>query len=127
MNPLTPIRKGIYITVGTLCLLLGFIGIVVPVLPTTPFWLATAYLYIRSSAKLYERIMQIPIVGRTIRNFQEYRAISRRVKIISTSTLWATILISIVCVSRWWVTLILLCVAAGVTWHILSYPTLRKE
>lgn len=124
MQRINPYKKIIYITAGSLCLILGGIGIFVPVLPTTPFWLLTAWLYTRSSPYLYDKVMNIPVFGNCVRNFQEHKAIPLRGKIISVTTLWLTIGVSIWIVARLWTTIILVAIAAGITLHILSYKTL---
>ncbi len=55
--------KSILILLGTLSLCIGVIGIVVPGLPTTPFLLLTAGLYIKSSDKLYTKLISNRLVG----------------------------------------------------------------
>lgn len=65
---------------GTLSLILGIVGIFLPVLPTTPFLLLTAALYARASEKFYLRLMQNRYIGRYIRNFREDGRIPVRVK-----------------------------------------------
>lgn len=122
-----PYKKALYIVSGTLCLVLGGIGIFVPVLPTTPFWLLTAWLYTRSSPYLYSKVMNIPVFGNCVRNFQEYKAIPLRGKIISITTLWLTIGISIWVVAQLWIGILLMVIAIGVTIHILSYKTLPPD
>lgn len=111
---------------GSLCLLLGTLGLFLPVLPTTPFWLLTAWCYTKASPKLYQRMMKVPIFGNCIRNYRLYHAISIKNKIISISTLWITILLSIYLVNKLWITTLLLIVAIGVTCHLLLFKTLKK-
>ncbi len=121
------LRKYLYITFGTLTLVLGALGMFLPVLPTTPFWLLTAYLYLNSSKTLYQRVMNHPIFGHVVRNFTRYKAIPKRIKVVIVTTLWVTIILSCCLVDRWPITLLLLLIALGVTIHILSYKTLTPE
>ena len=48
------IKRIVFIIVGFICLVLGTVGVFVPILPTTPFYLLTAYCFARSSKKLDE-------------------------------------------------------------------------
>lgn len=107
---------------------LGILGIFLPLLPTTPFLLLAAALYVRSSSRLYHWLLYQPYLGPYIRNFRQYRAIPLRVKVISVTLVWVTILYS-VCrvVESNTIRLLLLLLAIAITWHILSYKTLRKE
>ncbi len=120
--------KKLYITLGIISLSLGIAGIFLPVLPTTPFLLLTAALWMRGSPRLYERLMSHPRLGPYIRSFRETRAIPLRAKIVSVSMLWATILASAFwAVNAWWLRALLIAIAAGVTWHILSFRTLKTQ
>ena len=67
-------RRIIYITLGTFFLILGAIGIFVPLLPTTPFWLLTCWFYVRSSERLYNRVMSNRYFGPHIKGFVEDKA-----------------------------------------------------
>lgn len=120
--------KYLFITLGSLCVGLGILGIFLPLLPTTPFLLLAAALYVRSSSRLYHWLLYQPYLGPYIRNFRQYRAIPLRVKVISVTLVWVTILYS-VCrvVESNTIRLLLLLLAIAITWHILSYKTLRKE
>ena len=121
--------KTLFVVLGALSLLLGLVGIFVPLLPTTPFLLLAAALWVRSSPRLYAWLLAHRRLGPYIRNFRENRAIPLRAKIYSVTLLWATLLYCIFFVVEewWWAQLALLAVAVGVTWHILSFATLRKE
>ena len=121
--------KTLFVVLGALSLLLGLVGIFVPLLPTTPFLLLAAALWVRSSPRLYAWLLAHRRLGPYIRNFRENRAIPLRAKILSVTLLWATLLYCIFFVVEewWWAQLALLAVAVGVTWHILPFATLRKE
>ena len=69
-----------------------------------------------------------PHLGEYIRNFRENRAIPLRVKVVSVSLVWLTIGFCIVAVvgQWWWAQAALALLAAAITWHILSYDTLKK-
>ena len=122
------IMKIILAFLGSLSLALGILGVFLPVLPTTPFLLLSAALYVRSSERLYNWLMQHRHLGPYIRNFRENRAIPRRVKIVSVSLVWATLLYCAVFVAWvWWMRLFFIAIAVGVSVHILHYRTLKKS
>lgn len=119
--------KYILVFLGTLSLALGVVGIFLPVLPTTPFLLLAAALYMRSSDRLYNWLLTHPYLGEYIRNFREYKAIPMRVKVVSVSLVWITLLFCAVYVAKeWWMSLLFITIAIGVSIHILHYKTLRK-
>lgn len=120
--------KYLFIIFGTFALGLGILGIFLPLLPTTPLLLLAAALYLKSSPRLYEWLMNHPRLGSYIRNFREYRAIPLRVKIISVTLVWLTIGYCIVAVvdEWWWAQLLMALLATAISWHILSFATLKK-
>lgn len=120
--------KTVLILLGSIALVLGVIGIVVPLLPTTPFLLLAAALYVRSSQRLYMWLVSNRYLGEYIRNFRENRAIPLRAKIVSLTLMWGTMLYCIffLLLDWWWAQAALVAVAVGVTIHILSFSTLRK-
>lgn len=118
-------KRLIFKIVGTVSLALGIVGIFLPILPTTPFLLLTAALYARSSPQLYQWLMQHPRLGAYIRDFNEHRSLPLRIKVISVSMLWCTMLYSIYVVESVWLKCMLLAIAIGVTVHILRFKTRR--
>ena len=74
------------------------------------------------------RLLEHPCFGEYVRNFRENRAIPLRAKIISLTLMWGTMLYCIFALltAWWWAQAALLAVAIGVTWHILSFATLKK-
>lgn len=119
--------KTFCILLGSLSLALGIIGIFVPLLPTTPFLLLTATLYFKASPRLYNWLLQQKHLGPYIRNYRENKAIPLRAKIVSLLLMWGTMLYCIFFLIPFlWVKVVLFIVAAGVTYHILSFKTLKK-
>lgn len=113
---------------GSVSLALGIMGIFLPVLPTTPFLLLSAALYMRSSQRLYEWLMSHKHLGPYIKNFREHKALPLRVKIVSVTMVWATLLYcAFVVAKEWWMSVMFIAIATGVTIHILSYKTLKKK
>ena len=87
--------KAILIIAGTISLVLGVIGIFVPGLPTTPFLVLTAGLYIRSSEKLYKMLIRNKYLGSYITEFQIRKGMTTKMKIYSISVMWIMIVMSI--------------------------------
>lgn len=117
-------RRIVYILLGSLFLILGAVGIFIPLLPTTPFWLLTCWFYLRSSEKLYNRAMSNRYFGSYIKGFMVDKAIPVRSKVISISVMWiSAILTSVYLIEYLWVKILLMLISIGVTWHILSFPT----
>ena len=111
---------------GLLSLTLGILGIFLPVLPTTPFLLLASVLFLKSSKSLYDWLMNHPKLGPYISNFLVHKAIPLRVKIVSVSMVWITLLYCAVAVAEHWAfKLLFIVIAIAVTVHILSYKTLK--
>ncbi len=119
----------ILILIGSVSFALGVLGIFLPMLPTTPFLLLSAAAWLKASPSLYEWLLNHRVFGEYIRNFREHRAIPLRVKIISVSMVWLTIGYCIFAVvdEWWWAQLLMALLATAISWHILSYKTLKKS
>lgn len=117
------------IIVGCVSLVLGIIGIFLPMLPTTPFLLLSAAVWVKASPSLYEWLLNHRLLGEYIRNYREYRAIPLRVKIVSVSLVLITIGYCIFAVvdKWWWAQVLMALLAIAISWHILSFATLRKN
>lgn len=111
---------------GLISLGLGILGAFLPVLPTTPLLLLAAFLFLRSNQRLYDWLMNHPKMGPYITNFIKHKAIPLRVKVIAVSTLWLTLLYCAVFVAEHWaLRVFFILLAICITWHILSYKTLK--
>lgn len=121
------IKKQVYILIGIICVILGVIGIIVPLLPTTPFLLLAAWLFARSSGKLYHWLMYNKVFGKYINDYVNNKKISLSVKLVTLTLLWAVILFSVISVCEsLWLRILLLTIALAVSTHILLIKTGRK-
>jgi uncharacterized protein len=119
--------KTILIIIGSISVGLGVLGIILPVLPTTPFLLLGAACYIKGSPRFYNWLINNKWLGNYIRSYYEGKGITIKSKIIAVSSLWITIGYSIVfIISILLLRILLFFIAAGVTFHILSLKTLEK-
>ena len=117
------------VVIGAISFVLGVVGIFLPMLPTTPFLLLSAAAWVKASPQLYEWLLRHKVFGEYIRNYREHRAIPLRVKITSVSLVWLTIGYCILRVVNewWWAQLLMALLAAAISWHILSFKTLKKN
>lgn len=74
-----PVRL-LFAGLGTLFLLLGMLGLFLPVLPTTPFLLLATACYARSSRRIYHWLLHHPRLGPVIREWREHRSMPYRAK-----------------------------------------------
>lgn len=81
---------------GLLCVLLGLIGAVLPLVPTVPFMLLAAFFFARSSERLHNWLLSHPQFGPAIVDWQTSGAISPRIKRISTLSVAAVFGLSLV-------------------------------
>ena len=90
-----PIKRIALIFVGWTCVVLGLIGIVLPVLPTTPFLLLAATCFEKSSKRFHYWLLNSPLFGPIIRDWQEKRYIKKKVKVWALFVIVVTFSISI--------------------------------
>jgi hypothetical protein len=122
------LRNTLYIIAGFFFVALGAIGIVLPILPTTPFLLIAAGLFLRSSGRLYLWLTNHRYLGPFIRNYRLYRAVPLSTKLFALIFLYITIGYSLFFVlENWWLRIPLLGIAVWATIHITHLRTLTKE
>ena len=80
--------RALFVALGLLCVGLGIAGAVLPVLPATPFFLLAAACFARASERFYNRLLNNPTFGPTIREWRRHHSIAYRTK------LWAILLMT---------------------------------
>ncbi|WEN15049.1 YbaN family protein [Rhodanobacter sp. AS-Z3] len=72
--------RGVLFGVGALSLLLGLLGIFLPLLPTVPFLLLTAACWSRASPRWHRWLLSRPRLGPVIKRWEQERSVSRRTR-----------------------------------------------
>lgn len=118
-------KEKLLLVCGFLLIILAIIGIILPLLPTTPFLILAAACFYKSSPQMHHWIIHHPIFGEPIRKFQENRIITVKTKILSLSMLWIFILYSaLFVVSFVAIKILLIFIAFLVSLYILSFKSL---
>lgn len=117
---MTP-KKIIYIVLGCLCLALGVIGIYLPILPTTPFLLATLFFFANSSEKLHAWFLGTKLYKKHLDSFvkKEGMRMQTKVSIITMVTLLMGIGFFMMARKAIWIP----CIILAVVWlaHIIYF------
>ena len=105
---------------------LALAGVIIPLLPTTPFLLVAAACFMRSSPRFYQWLLNNKLFGKYIRDYKEKKGVPVNVKLVALIFLWASILVTaLFLISILWLQILLFCIAAAVTLHIMLIKTKR--
>jgi uncharacterized membrane protein YbaN (DUF454 family) len=81
------LKHAVYKPLGLVFLSLGIIGIILPVLPSTPFVLLAAWCFAQSSEKWHRKLMDSELFGPIVRNWEANRCISRQTKMVGLAAM----------------------------------------
>lgn len=113
------LRTLLFVT-GALSLFLGLLGAFLPVLPTTPFVLLSAWCFLKSSPKAHDWIYRQPLLGEALKNWEETRSISRRTKMVAIPMILVSCILLWVQVQILWLKIAVTLLLTGVSLFILS-------
>jgi hypothetical protein len=120
--------KLFYNVAGALAVLLGILGIFLPLLPTTPFLLLASWCFARGSTRLHRWLLSHPVFGEYLRNFEAGRGIPLKAKIVATVLLWTSLLMAMGRFDSPAIPALLALTGACVSLYLWRYlPTLRIE
>jgi uncharacterized protein len=77
----------LWLTLGVICVGLGFVGVVVPGMPATGFFVAAAWCFSKSSEKFLRWLLALPVVGPLIDDYREGRGMTLGIKISASVSL----------------------------------------
>jgi uncharacterized membrane protein YbaN (DUF454 family) len=118
------IRKGALLALGWLCVGLGFVGILLPGVPTTIFLIVAAWCFIRSSERAHAWLLQHRILGPYVRDFLSGKGMPLSSKVVALTMMWLACGTSawLFVNSTWGKAVVLTCAAIG-TVAVLRVPT----
>lgn len=114
--------RPVWLALGLLSLAAGLAGIVLPLLPTTPFLLLAAFCFARSSPRLERWLVEHPRFGPVIKAWREHRAIPRRAKLWAVAAMAAALPLSLALGVGSTVLAIQAVVLAGAATFVLTRP-----
>lgn len=117
------IRRTIWFTLGLGALVLGLIGALLPVLPTTPFVLVAAFAFSRSSKRFEAWLLANPVFGPVIEDWRENGAVAPRIKVIAITMMGVSIALALALGSPLIVIGIQSACIAAVSVYILTRPS----
>lgn len=119
-----PAVRFIFLAAGTILVGIGILGMFLPILPTTVFFILAAWCFARSSQKFHYWLHNNRYFGKYLSDYMQNKGMTLRYKIFSILFLWTGILISVFFATEiLYIRILLLLISAGVTWHLLAIET----
>jgi len=121
-------RRVALVSLGLALVGMGYLGILLPGVPTTPFLLAASYCFIRSSPRLHRWLRRSPVLGKVLHDWEVHRGIRRPLKVFAVVLVVIVVTSSILFSSlAAWVKVIIGCLAVIGIAVILCVPTVAKR
>ncbi|MBR8721841.1 Inner membrane protein YbaN [Fusobacterium necrophorum subsp. funduliforme] len=126
MDVIVIVKRNILLGIAWISLILGGIGIFLPLLPTTPFILLSAFCFQKSSERFHQWILNSPIFGKYIRDYQEQKGITLKNKIVAVTFMALGMSFSAYKVPNIYMRISLAVIFIAVSYHIWKIKTLKK-
>lgn len=111
---------------GAVLLALGFLGVFLPILPTTPFVIAAAFCF-SANPRMYAKIRDSPYFGEYLKAYKEGGTISHRTRVRAIAMVWVVMAVSVILLDALWLRVMLLIICAVVTIHLLTIGRRKDE
>lgn len=127
-SALSGLNRVMYLSAGFVCVGIGGVGVVLPGLPSTIFFIGAAACFTRSSPRLERWVLELPGVGPLVQDHRDGLGMPRRAKVVAIGTMWAFSAVAVVSVASTAfdvaVVVLALLGTATITWRV---PTRERE
>lgn len=123
-------KRMIFLIIGCVCLALGCVGIVLPILPTVPFFLATVFCFSQSSQKLHDWFLRTRMYKNNLESYVKGGGMTAKTKAKILITVTALMVFGFVIMLRkdlYIPCAILACVWAAHVIYFVFVVKIRKE
>ncbi|UCH01888.1 MAG: YbaN family protein [Candidatus Bathyarchaeota archaeon] len=121
-------KQILFVFLGTIFLCIGCVGLIIPLLPTTPFLLLAAACYVRGSERLHDWMMNNRVFGKLIKNYLEKKGLEVQQKVFALVFLWLMIVFAIYyIVDTLLFRILLFLIAVVVSIHLFTLPSLKAS
>lgn len=121
-HPNPTVRRVMFV-LGWISLLLGVIGVLLPIIPTGPFVIVAALCFLESSPRFYRWLSNHNVLGFYVRSYLEGRGLPENTKLLTIGMLWVMMLTTaLFIVDIEWLSTVLLLIAVAVSAYIAAMP-----
>ena len=120
-------KRTILISLGLLCVGLGFVGVFVPGIPTTIFLIIALWAFTKSSAKLRHWLLNHKRFGPILNNWQEHKVVPRRAKILMVVLMSLAVVLFYYSLQHLYLTIGLIIILVSVAIYVISLPSKVPE
>ena len=120
-------KRTILISLGWLCVGLGFVGVFVPGIPTTIFLIIALWAFTKSSKKLRHWLLNHKRFGPILNNWQEHKVVPRRAKILMVVLMSLASILFYYSLQNLYLTIGLVIILVLVAMYVISLPSKIPE
>lgn len=120
-------KRTILISLGWLCVGLGFVGVFVPGIPTTIFLIIALWAFTKSSEKLRHWLLNHKRFGPILNNWQEHKVVPRRAKILMVVLMSLAVVLFYYSLQNLYLTIGLIIILVSVAIYVISLPSKIPE
>lgn len=119
-------KRNIYLVLGYFSVLLGVIGVVLPVIPTVPFAILAAFFFSKSSKRMHDWVLNLPHIGQHVRDWDENGVIGPKAKLLCVVGIAAFLGSSIYFAPYLYLKIALVVIGLSVLTFVLSRPSVKR-